>query len=159
MVTAAISGHRPEKIRDWGWVRDALKESFALFDVDKVVVGMAAGVDLIAAKVAHENGIPFVCAKPWAGHTARVGWKMTYASAIRNAIEVVDVDPAQDYPGPWVYQKRNKWMVDHSDFLISVWDGSEGGTANCVYYAYKMGVRVYNLNPNKRICDFLVPSD
>jgi uncharacterized phage-like protein YoqJ len=32
-------------------------------------------------------------------------------------------------------QKRNEWMVDHCDLLIAVWDGSEGGTANCVRYA------------------------
>lgn len=158
MVTAAISGHRPEKLDDPEWVKEALREAFLVFDVDKVVQGMAAGVDLMAARVAHEMGIPFICARPWAGHTARKGWKLTYASAIRNAEDVVNVDESFKYPGPWIYQKRNKWMVDNSDFLISVWDGSDGGTCNCVYYAYKVGVRVFNCNPKKRVCDFLVPS-
>jgi uncharacterized phage-like protein YoqJ len=32
-------------------------------------------------------------------------------------------------------QERNKWMVDQCDVLIAVWDGTAGGTGNCVNYA------------------------
>lgn len=157
-MIAAITGHRPAKIKDWDWVKEALAESFRLFDVSKVIQGMAAGVDLTAARVAYDNGIPYVCARPWAGHTAPNGWKLMYTSAIRNSEETVDVDPSLKYPGPWVYQVRNKWMVDRADIVISVWDGSSGGTENCVYYAHKVGVDVFNCNPKKRICDILVPA-
>lgn len=157
MTIAAISGHRPEKIKDFDWVKEALKEAYLLLEVQKVIQGMAAGVDLTAAKVAHEMGIPYVCARPWAGHTARDGWKLTYASAIRNSEQVVDVDPSIKYPGVWAYQVRNKWMVDRADFVLAVWDGSDGGTANCVRYAWKVGKDVFNLNPKTEKCGFLDP--
>ena len=32
-------------------------------------------------------------------------------------------------------QKRNEWIVDNSLRLLALWDGSKGGTANCVTYA------------------------
>lgn len=155
-LVAAISGHRPEKIDDPQWVKDALAEAFALFDVSRVIQGMASGVDLWSARVAYDARIPYVCARPWGGHKPRKDEVKTYESALRNAVEVVNVDPSEDYPGVWIYQVRNKWMVDNSDFLISVWDGSTGGTHNCVHYAHKIGVRVYNCNPKTKLCGFLV---
>src|SRR3546814_19330873 len=36
-------------------------------------------------------------------------------------------------------QTRNEWMVDHADGVVALWDGSTGGTANCVAYADKVG--------------------
>lgn len=42
-------------------------------------------------------------------------------------------------------QLRNKWMVDKSDIVIAVWDGSEGGTNNCVQYATENKKRIINL--------------
>jgi len=44
-------------------------------------------------------------------------------------------------------QKRNEWMVDHSDYVIAVWDGSKGGTGNCVKYAIKQEKEILQLNP------------
>ncbi|WP_188052008.1 hypothetical protein [Azospirillum sp. Sh1] len=40
---------------------------------------------------------------------------------------------------------RNEWMVDHSDRLLALWDGSQGGTANCVRYARGLGRPIDNL--------------
>jgi len=34
---------------------------------------------------------------------------------------------------------RNRYMVNNSDIVIAVWNGSKGGTANCVNYAKKQG--------------------
>lgn len=36
---------------------------------------------------------------------------------------------------PEKMQRRNAWMVDHCDFLLACWDGSPGGTGNCMAYA------------------------
>ena len=35
--------------------------------------------------------------------------------------------------------KRNKYMVDKSDIVVAVWNGSKGGTANTVKYAKQSG--------------------
>lgn len=31
--------------------------------------------------------------------------------------------------------KRNRYMVDHADFIITVWDGKPSGTGKTVTYA------------------------
>ena len=43
--------------------------------------------------------------------------------------------------------KRNKYMVDNSSVLISVFDGSFGGTMHTVNYAKKQGLEIIELKP------------
>jgi hypothetical protein len=47
----------------------------------------------------------------------------------------------------WAMQKRNEWMADNCDRLFALWDGSAGGTANCVAYAKRVGRETLNLWP------------
>jgi uncharacterized phage-like protein YoqJ len=39
----------------------------------------------------------------------------------------------------WAYQLRNEFMVDAADVLAAFFDGSRGGTFNCVQYARSVG--------------------
>ena len=39
-------------------------------------------------------------------------------------------------------------MVDHSDRVLAVWDGSSGGTKNCIDYAKEKMVPVDFILPN-----------
>jgi len=42
------------------------------------------------------------------------------------------------HDGPYTatcMQERNIWMVDESSLVIAAWNGSAGGTANCIQYA------------------------
>ena len=48
---------------------------------------------------------------------------------------------------PWLMQKRNEYMVDLADKVIAVWDGSKGGTGNCVRYAEKCGKEIIRIVP------------
>jgi len=43
--------------------------------------------------------------------------------------------------------ERNIWMVDNCDFLISVWDGTSGGTKNCVDYAISKKKDIIRIDP------------
>lgn len=45
-------------------------------------------------------------------------------------------------------QKQNRYMVDQSDVLIAVWDGTPSGTGSTVQYAQEQGKTVWILNPN-----------
>lgn len=45
-------------------------------------------------------------------------------------------------------QKRNEYMVDNSDMVIAVWDGTKGGTYNCVNYAKKNSKEIVQINPS-----------
>ncbi len=154
-VAVAVTGHRPEKINNWVYVEHQLGMAFMDLQTDFVIQGMAAGVDLRSAKVAFRNNIPFWCVRPWAGHTPRVADKVDYDKALLHAERIVDVNPSLEYPGAWVYQDRNKWMVDHANIVVAVWDGTSGGTANCVKYAEKVGKRVWRIHPTNHVVGWL----
>jgi uncharacterized phage-like protein YoqJ len=49
---------------------------------------------------------------------------------------------------PAKMQRRNEYMVDKSDLVIAVWNGSTGGTGNCVRYARKLGKQIIIINPD-----------
>jgi uncharacterized phage-like protein YoqJ len=49
---------------------------------------------------------------------------------------------------PLKMQKRNEYMVDNSDIVVAVWDGSKkGGTYNCVKYAKANNKKIIHINP------------
>ena len=54
----------------------------------------------------------------------------------------------EDIYYPAKMQKRNEWMIDNCDILIAVWDGSRGGTCNCVKYCKKQNKEIIRINPS-----------
>ena len=44
-------------------------------------------------------------------------------------------------------QLRNQYMVDQADYIVAAWDGTKGGTGNCVDYAVKQHKTIYCLDP------------
>jgi len=68
----------------------------------------------------------------------------------------VDMIEGYEYKGvsegeyhPAKMQIRNKFMVNNSDIVIAVWNGSKGGTANCVNYAKKQDKEIIVINPDE----------
>jgi uncharacterized phage-like protein YoqJ len=109
---------------------------------------MAAGFDLWAAdEIERELGIPLIAAVPWKGHTARKEDEELYADILTRAQEIVYVNDSEQYPGPWVYQDRNEYMVDRADLVMAYLNPhkNKGGTYNCVTYAKKVGKPVANV--------------
>lgn len=49
---------------------------------------------------------------------------------------------------PYLMQVRNEYMVDLAEKVIAVWDGTSGGTANCVEYAKKKTKKIITINPS-----------
>lgn len=143
----AITGHRPEKLSSISFIEASLRKAYRDTAATLIIQGMAAGVDLMSAKIAYQMGLPWICAKPWEGHKPRRDDEINYQRAIDLAQEVVSVNPSLEYPGPWVYQKRNEWMVDNSEIVVAVWDGTKGGTFNCVNYAKKKKMPIYRIDP------------
>ena len=45
--------------------------------------------------------------------------------------------------------KRNEYMVEKSEIVIAVWDGSTSGTGYTVNFAKEKGKKIYVLNPEK----------
>lgn len=145
---ATITGHRPERIPSMQLVAAQLHNAFVDLKVTHVIQGMAAGVDLEAAHVAWQMGIPYSCAIPWEGHSARAGDEHKYLSAVTYAKYVWYVNDCQGYPGPFVYQERNEFMVDRSHIVIACWDGlKRGGTWNCIKYALEERRPIWRIDP------------
>lgn len=106
---------------------------------------MAAGFDLYLADEALRAGIPVWAARPWAGHKPSPEDYELYHKVLDHAVKIINVEPCFSYPGPWVYQRRNEFMVDSADRIIAWYDGSPSGTANCIKYANQVHKPVRNL--------------
>ena len=48
---------------------------------------------------------------------------------------------------PDCMDKRNRYMVDHADYILAVWNGCPSGTGNTVRYAHKKGRSIIVINP------------
>ncbi len=150
MIDVVITGHRPQKLPRINEMFDVYVETLSRFNVRRLIQGMAAGADLIAAKAAYELGIPFVAVRPGEWHKAAFGWEGRYSSALKHAESIHVLDTCYH---PVAFQQRNEFMVDlleakHQDIVISAWDGSPSGTRNCIKYADKKNIRIWNIDPS-----------
>jgi uncharacterized phage-like protein YoqJ len=150
-MIVAGTGHRPKKLGGYGQLAHDILVELAQNWLENtgpelVISGMALGWDQALARAAVEAGIPFDAYVPCHGHPAR--WpeesQRKYAALLEQArdIKIIHDGP---YPGPQVMQQRNEAMVDNADTVLALWDGSSGGTANCVRYAERRGVTIVNL--------------
>lgn len=88
----------------------------------------------------------------------RINDKERYRSQKKRADSVIYVDIEERYK---VYgtkegkydvrkmQKRNEYMIDNSDILIAVFDGSKSGTKNCIDYAKRKNKEIILIDLNK----------
>lgn len=150
----AITGHRPDKLGgDYSMesplvqkIVVRLQELIDLHKPSQMISGMALGVDTIWALLALQNSITLIAAIPFKGQESK--WipesVELYLSILEKATVVVIS------PGGYSASKmqiRNEYMVDNCDLLIAVWDGTPGGTANCVKYAKSKGKEIIRINP------------
>jgi uncharacterized phage-like protein YoqJ len=151
MIIAA-TGHRPDKLGGYTPeirenLRRVAREFLALHPrVSEAVSGMALGWDQAFAHAAIDLGIPVVAAIPFKGQAAR--WpeqaQAYYRKLIDRSARVVHVSPLPTFTQD-AFQARNEWMVDYSHAIVALWNGSPGGTANCIDYARASGRTITNL--------------
>jgi len=149
-MIVAFTGHRLKKVGNLeDKIKGAIKAALTQLQPISAISGMAVGVDTWAAQVCTELQIPFNAylpfpqqAKVWPPHA----W-ITWIELLREATSVHFISKAE-YSAVGM-QKRNEAMVDDCHLLVAVWDGSPGGTANCVEYAKKVGRRILYINPRK----------
>lgn len=56
---------------------------------------------------------------------------------------------------PYYMIKRNHYMVDKSNLVLSCYGGTAGGTRECFIYAINEGVNILNINPNNYSIEFI----
>lgn len=149
MIIAA-TGHRPDKLGGHSYKTDVRLMDLALVYLEetkpaRVITGMALGWDTAWAMAAFCLGIPFTAAVPFEGQERRwpADLQKRYLEIRGNADEVVVI--SRNGFSAYAMDKRNRWMVDNSDRVCSLWDGSPGGTGNCVRYAQKRKAPIDNL--------------
>lgn len=147
------TGHRPNKLG--GYDDDAFRRlvrvaSVVLSEASsdlQIISGMALGWDQAWLTAALDLGIPSHAAVPFAGQES--AWpgqsQAAYRSLLSRCASVTVVSDGA-YSAAKM-QIRNEWMVDRSSCVIALWDGTNGGTANCIRYAQKRGSLIYNCYP------------
>lgn len=145
------TGHRPHKLGGYGQDTFNSLVKCATYALERikprlVISGMALGWDQALAQAAINLGIPFDAYCPTGEVNPKWGYeaKQYYAYLLSMAREVKVISKKYTFD---CMQRRNEWMVDDCDLVIALWDGSSGGTANCINYAKEVKRPWANLWP------------
>jgi len=153
-MIVCFTGHRPQKIGGfdipnptYNHICSEIRKHLINIRPEKAISGMAIGVDQWCSEICNELNIPWIAAVPFKGQE-NIWTKKSqdkYNQLLNQAVEVVIV--CEGGYEPWKMQKRNEWMVDHSDAIVGVWNGSPGGTSNCMRYAHQLNKMIYRISP------------
>jgi len=156
MVKIAVTGHRPDKLGGYNATENfkAIRRHMRNFleqapDGElELISGGALGIDQFWMEVGLHLDLPVVAALPFRGYNDR--WplfsRQKYEKLLDKCREVHYVcEPGYD---PSKLQIRNVWMVDKCDTLVAYYNGSPGGTQNCVEYAISKDKRVTEFDTN-----------
>ena len=143
----SFTGHRPAKLSPTSYrshVRQFLSSQLSLHPDLLVISGGALGVDQVAAEVSLDLGIPYVFILPFPVDVMSARWSSSARNhllhLISHAVHTYTVQSSFSMSG---YQRRNEVMVNHCDLLCAIFDGSPGGTANCIRYAQDVGKAIH----------------
>jgi uncharacterized phage-like protein YoqJ len=149
-MIVGITGHRSigdSGTRAYAYVCYELIKILDELKPEKLLSGMALGSDMAACDVCIKLGIPYIACLPFVGQellwSAADKSRYTELLAIAASIEVI----CEGGFANWKYQKRNEYIVDNSDMMIGIWDGSKSGTKNCLDYAQKQGKKIIIIDP------------
>jgi uncharacterized phage-like protein YoqJ len=146
------TGHRPDKLGGYSPENRAKLIRFAVatmrqinskYPISIMRSGMALGWDQAIAMASIDLGIPYDAYIPFEGFESK--WpeesRKIYHALLNSANKVVIVGKEFSLSA---YQRRNETLVDNCDLVLALWNGSCGGTQNCIQYANKVGKKVYN---------------
>lgn len=156
--SCAFTGHRPQHLpfafneadTRCHALKYAIREKIIYLiekeHVTHFISGMALGVDLYAAEIVLELKIRYPditleLAIPC--ETQACKWPEAQRDRYYTIAARCDKETMlQTRYTTDCMEKRNRYMVDHADFLLAVWNGNPGGTGNTIRYAQKQGTPV-----------------
>ena len=109
-------------------------------------------VDMYAAEIVLElkekyPQITLECAIPYERQAVR--WPEALRNRYFSIAEQCDQETMlQRQYTPDCLRKRNRYMVDHADIVLAVWNGGPSGTGQTVWYARETGKPVWILRPD-----------
>lgn len=164
--TCTFTGHRPNKLYGYSLdspryqmlAQELAKHLRGLIQkegVKRFISGGAIGFDTVAFFTVEQmkrefDGIENILAVPFENQFIkwRAEDKERYHRMKSQADKVIYVDtldeyktkndntPVGEYSNPKM-QRRNEYMVNNSNYIVALWDGTSGGTGNCVKYVLK----------------------
>ena len=144
----AGTGHRPSKLGGYHVQPQLIALATCALNKYKpteVISGMALGWDQALAEAAIFTGIPFNAYVPCIGQERM--WpataQKTFNSLLLKAKKVVLCSDTTYNSS--VMQKRNEMMVRDCTDILALWNGTSGGTANCIRYANQMKRPIINV--------------
>ena len=161
-MICCATGHRPNKLGGYSTEAFSLLENICYYwitdNVEKLKIthfisGMALGWDqAVAEAVINYNTfgkytklIKLTAALPFAGQEIKwpIESKKLYFKLLSLCDEIVYVSDVGYNPAKM--QIRNEWMVNKSDLVVAMFDGTTGGTHNCIKYAKSKNKQIVNL--------------
>lgn len=139
-IKIAFTGHRYLSLWQVESYLNKLHEDFpgAIW-----ITGGAVGLDSVAASFAMSHNIKLWLILPFPPKVMTKYWSAAQREVLDRSVKYCAklsvLSPTYDKS---IYQRRNERMVDLSDVLAVFWDGSNGGTGNCVRYAQSIGKRM-----------------
>lgn len=141
-MIVTFTGHRPDKLGGYklpnptyNYVCQQIEKNLLELKPDTAISGMALGVDQWAAFICYKLKIPFMAAIPFKGQES--AWpnasQQTYHNLLKKAYDQTIV--CEGSYSAKKMQIRNEFMTDRCDVLIAIFNGSPGGTGNCINYA------------------------
>jgi uncharacterized phage-like protein YoqJ len=158
MLTIAVTGHRPSKLGGYNndaahkAIRRHMRDFLATQSYPLVLIsGGALGIDQFWMEVGLHLSLPVIAALPFEGYDDR--WPAASRQEYKKLLDRCQSVKYICEPGYAAskMQTRNEWMVDNCDLLVAYWNGTPGGTANCVKYARLKERKIVVYNPNEII--------
>lgn len=158
--SCCFTGYRPEKFR-FAFSKDCPayidfenKLTEAVFSAadngcQRFYSGAARGFDLAAAETVlllrrAGYAVNLTCVLPYRGQADGwdIAWRRRYLEVLKAADDIVMLSEGYNQG---CFARRNRYMVEHSDMVITYFDGVPGGTASTVRLAYQKGMTVVNI--------------
>jgi len=160
--SCCFSGYRPEKL-PWGSneddprcieLKEKLKDSaerIIISGIRHFICGMARGSDtyfcetMLLLREKHV-GITIEAAIPYQAQAQR--WRTEERDRYSRLVELCDYVTyvSQEYTRGCTL-RRNRYMVDNSTVLLSVYDGKPGGTKHTIEYATRRNLEIIEIRP------------
>lgn len=160
----SLTGHRPNKLDGYNLntpfyarlrhtLMDVIQNALIHHDIVHCHSGMALGADTIWAeaiiqmKQRYPGRVTFTAHIPCVNQENR--WPAPSQNHYHELLTHADssITYAKHYT-PACMQERNIGMTNACDGLIAIWDGTPGGTSNCVHYAKSVNKHIHIIAPN-----------
>jgi uncharacterized phage-like protein YoqJ len=150
--SVAATGNRPEKLvsKEVAYSNEFLEALIGIAQAHlermnpiDVVTGGALGWDQAVPIAAIRMKIMLLVALPFRGYESN--WPQKSQRLLYRVMEKATVEyVTQEGYEAWKMDARNRFMVDHADTILALWNGQRSGTAKTVAYAVRQRRKIVN---------------